>query len=154
MNNDPQKEPWGHRRSAVSEAEFRIGMVNIGGVPVEDQTNNKMKEMRTYFSKIGADVVGLSECNVSWRNLPVQLRLHERTRGWWESLHLNTAYFEVFEGRNRSQAGGVSLWSINKGAHRVMASGSDPSGLGRWAWTKYRGREGISLRVVVELGRC
>ena len=31
----------------------------------------------------------------------------------------------------------------------MMEGGKDPSGLGRWAWTRYRGRQGINLRIVV-----
>ena len=124
-------------------------MVNVGGLPVDDTTNTKMKEIHAYMSKLNVDVIGLSECNISWKNLPVQQCLQEQTRGWWESLQINSAYYESFGGRAKSQAGGVSLWSINKGAHRVMEGGKDPSGLGRWAWTRYRGRQGINLRVVV-----
>ena len=96
MNQDPQKEWWGHRRSVVSELDFRIGMVNVGGLPVDDTSNTKMKEIHLYVSKLNVDVIGLSECNVSWRNLPVQDRLQERTRGWWESIQINSAYYETF----------------------------------------------------------
>jgi hypothetical protein len=48
----------------------------------------------------------------------------------------------------RSQYGGVTLLSINKAAHRVTRSGQDTAGLGRWAWTQYRGRNNVSLRVI------
>lgn len=105
-------------------------------------------EMRLYFSKLVLDAVGISECNVHWKMVPIQFCLPERTRGWWESMHLNTAYYSAFQGLVRHQAGGVSLWSINKGAHRVMESGVDARGLGRWAWTRYRGKQGINLRLV------
>jgi hypothetical protein len=53
-----------------------------------------------------------------------------------------------FNAASASQHGGVTLWSINKAAHRVTTSGQDTDGLGRWAWTHYRGRNNVSLRVV------
>ena len=116
---------------------------------MDDEANNKMKEIQTYVSKLKLDVFGISECNIAWKNMPIHNRLAERTRGWWEAMHVNTAYFETYPSRSKSQAGGVSLWSINKGAHRVLDCGKDPSGLGRWAWTRYRGRQGVTLRIVV-----
>jgi hypothetical protein len=71
-----------------------------------------------------------------------------RTRQWWECIQMSTAYFQKFNAESASQHGGVSLWSINKAAHRVATSGQDSTGLGRWAWTQYRARNNVSLRVV------
>ena len=122
----------------------------MGGLPVDDDRKNpKMQEVRSYITHLKLDVVGLTECNAMWKNIPVHCRLQERTRGWWETLHINSAYFAECPTSARLIAGGVSLWSINKGAHRVMEQGQDPRGLGRWSWTKYRGQQGICLRVVV-----
>jgi CubicO group peptidase (beta-lactamase class C family) len=56
------------------------------------------------------------------------------------SAHLRTKV------RDSTQFGGVSVWSINAAAHRVMKSGADD--MGRWAWTRYRGRGGVTIRVV------
>jgi hypothetical protein len=61
---------------------------------------------------------------------------------------MSTAYYKAFQAASPTQYGGVSLWSINKAAHRVTTSGQDTTGLGRWAWTHYRGRNNVSLRVV------
>jgi hypothetical protein len=54
----------------------------------------------------------------------------------------------VLSGGIEIETGGVTLWNINKAAHRVTTSGQDTDGLGRWAWTQYRGRNQVSLRVV------
>ena len=69
-------------------------------------------------------------------------------RGWWECLQINTAYFEAYQVLARHQTGGVSLWSVNKGAHQVMECGKDSRWLGRWAWTWYHGKSGVNLRFV------
>lgn len=50
--------------------------------------------------------------------------------------------------------GGTSIWSINNAAHRAFDSGSDPSGLGRWSWTRYRGRGNVTLRIISAYRPC
>jgi len=101
---------------------FRVGAINIGGLPSEGH-GAKLEEIRIYLSKLRLDAVGLTECNVHWKMVPVQFCLPERTRGWWECLNINTAYYSEFRGLARHQAGGVSLWSINKGAHQSWSVG-------------------------------
>jgi hypothetical protein len=39
------------------------------------------------------------------------------------------------------------MWSIDKVAHRVIGKGQDATGLGRWVWVRYRGKDNITLRV-------
>jgi hypothetical protein len=141
------EEHWGEEIGTVRSNVFRIGVLNIGGFPVDGQSA-KLEELRMYISNCRLDVIGLTECNAHWKMIPVQNSMAERTRGWWESLHINSAYYSGYQSLAKFQAGGVSLWSVNKGAHRVMESGQDGRGLGRWAWTKYRGRHNINLRIV------
>ena len=144
---DSTEEHWGEDIGKERSNVFRIGVLNIGGFPV-DGHSAKLEELRMYISNCKLDSIGLTECNAHWKMIPVQYSMVERTRGWWESLHINTAYYSEYQGLAKFQAGGVSLWSMNKGAHRVMESGQDGRGLGRWAWTKYRGRQNINLRFV------
>jgi hypothetical protein len=54
----------------------------------------------------------------------------------------------------RQQYGGNVLFSINNAAHRVMEAGRDASGLGRWTWTRYRGRNNITTRVICAYRPC
>ena len=92
--------------------------------------------------------MGLTESNQHWKNVPIEDRLQERTRGWWENIHIKTAYYQAFPLQHKFQPGGGSLWSLDTAAHRVMSACDDPTGLGRWVSTKYRGKHGISLRMV------
>ena len=140
---------WGHFFVSQPPSDvFRIGLINPGGIPI-DLTNAKSKVLRQFITKVNMDAIGLIETNINWKHATVSQRLPERTRGWWENLHLNSACcYEEYSNPHPAQPGGVSLWSINKGAHRVMEQGRDPRGLGRWAWTRYRGRNGVNLRFV------
>ena len=55
---------------------------------------------------------------------------------------------------NSFQPGGIIPQSINQTSHRVCDSGTDPAKLGHCAWTKFRGRQNISLRVVCAYRPC
>lgn len=140
------EEGWGNVRAKEAILALRIGLLNHGGFPPE-AAHGKNHDIREFVSKHGFDVVGLTENNLNWQKVPVQNRLHERTRGWFEALHLTTAYYQAFNGISEFLPGGVSLWSMKQAAHRVMESGRDATGLGRWVWTRYRGR-GVTLRIV------
>jgi hypothetical protein len=58
------------------------------------------------------------------------------------------AYNQTERTINGYQVGGTLQISIDAASHRVTESGIDPSGLGRWCWTRYRGKAGKTLRVV------
>jgi len=46
------------------------------------------------------------------------------------------------------QYGGTALFSIDKTAHRAFQRGSDKTKLGRWCWTRYKGKNGHTLTVI------
>jgi hypothetical protein len=46
-----------------------------------------------------------------------------------------------------ANGGGNALFSISKALHRVIEKGSDSLKLGRWNWTKFRGRDNHVLKV-------
>ena len=94
------------------------------------------------------DVTGLTETNVHWRSIPVEQRLHERTRGWWENLHISYAYFDKYPYASADQVGGSAMFSINSACHRVIKQGKDLTGMGRWTWTMYNGKGNRSLRII------
>ena len=89
-----------------------------------------------------------------WHKLASRKRLEERTMGWFETLHRSVAYNYRDREAKRHQYGGVTIFSINNAASQIMGSGRDMTGLGRWTWTKYRGRNGIVTRVVCSYRPC
>jgi len=50
---------------------------------------------------------------------------------------------------HRQQFGSVALLSLNKSSHRVIRKGIDTMGLGRWSWTRYRGKNNLTLCIIV-----
>lgn len=51
--------------------------------------------------------------------------------------------------RQARQFGGTALFSINKATHRAIEKGQDPSNLGRWSWTRYKGKGNHTLTILV-----
>ncbi len=47
------------------------------------------------------------------------------------------------------QFGGAALFSIDKASHRVIEKWEDNSKLGRWVWTRYKGKGNQTLRIII-----
>ncbi len=140
-------QPWGDPFDPKADHILRVGLQNIGGFP-QLATHTKNRQILSFLTTGNFDIFAMTETNTCWHRLPVQERLHERTLGWWETLHISQAYLQDALHTQPFQAGGTCLFSINQAAHRTIESGKDTSGLGRWTWTRYRGRNQVSLRVI------
>ncbi len=88
------------------------------------------------------------ETNVDWRLLPENSKLWARTREWWESLHISHSNNSTFPPITEKQFGGNALFTINSITHRVIGKGNDETGLGRWVWTRLRGKHGHNLIII------
>jgi len=78
---------------------------------------------------------------VAWHHIPSSQRLPERTRGWWEATHLSIGHNTKDTNTNPYQPGGVAIMSHNKVVHQIARSGKDPTGLERFFWTTYQGKQ-------------
>jgi len=127
---------------------LRIGFQNVGGFPTQ---KGKFKEdnIRLGLQKWEFDIFGMAETNLDWRVLPENDKLPNRTKEWWEHQHVSWAHNQTSAPRQAIQYGGTALFSNNKAAHRVIGKGLDESNLGRWAWTRYKGKGNHTLRVLV-----
>ncbi len=127
---------------------LRIGFQNIGGFPL---IRNKHKDdiIRCGSTKWDFDLFGVAETNVDWRLVREEDQLYFRTKEWWESSHLSLSYNCSGAPITPHQYGGTALFSLDKASHRVIDKGADTTKLGRWSWTRYRGRNNQTLRVIV-----
>ena len=124
-----------------------MGFLNINGWP-KDPFDPKNKQLQSLINDHDFDAFAMTEMNRYWPALPMQDRLYERTFKWWQSLHISQAFNKDFKPLSDFLPGCTAVFSRNHAASRAMKSGQDPSGLGRWTWTRYWGHEGITLRVV------
>jgi Reverse transcriptase (RNA-dependent DNA polymerase) len=154
---DHDQIPFGDIIDNSTENKFRIVFWNPGGFPL-NRESGKSKVIEESIRTLNADVIGLAETNVHWDKVTVHNRLHERFLGWWQRVSLNIAHYASIPakkliGTSPRQYGGVVLCSVNDGAARMVEHGKDKTGLGRWAWTKYQGKDGHAVRVVIAY-RC
>jgi hypothetical protein len=126
----------------------RIGFININGLPQSaEDPKNKILYNSIKNKQIG--ILGMVELNKCWHLLNNKDRWKDRTRGWWETSHSSISYNRKDNLLSSSfQPGGAAVISIEDTSHRVIESGQDSTGLGRWAWTKYRGKHNVTLRMV------
>ncbi|HEY9818008.1 MAG TPA: hypothetical protein V6D20_19695, partial [Candidatus Obscuribacterales bacterium] len=66
----------------------------------------------------------------------------------FENTHASFAHNKHDRKNTVLQWGGTGLMTFQDVAHRAFKSGQDPTGLGRWVWTQYRGINGITTRVI------
>jgi hypothetical protein len=125
-----------------------VGFQNIGGFTLDNSTF-KDYLLREGINTFQLDILGMAETNMDWQLVEEDKKLYNRTRGWWESMHFSYTYNITGPLILRQQWGGTALFSINKAAHRVVEKGMDESKLGRWFWTKYRGRNNYTLVIFV-----
>ena len=132
---------------------IRITFININGLP-QDKDNVKNRQIYNTLQKTQTDIIGFTETNLRWHKLPQRDQWRERTQGMWESSHTSIGYNFKDSGTSKFQPGGTMTLSIGKASHRVVDKGQDPTGLGRWSWTRYRGTENIATRIITAYRPC
>ena len=136
-----------------SDSMFRCGFLNVNGLP-----RNKNKEKNTTLLRklynYNFHIIGLTEPNLHWPSLQSSHNWDARVQNVWETSHSSLAYNTTDHASGEWQPGGCIQLSIDRAAHRIISSGRDSSGLGRWAWTRYQGRHDVTLRVVTAYRPC
>ena len=93
--------------------------------------------------------MGIAECNTYWPKINEKERLYDKTRGWFESIHVNTAYNNTEPKISRRfQPGGVVSLTTDRMCHKILDKGHDSMKLGRWSWVRYEGKKGRILRII------
>ena len=128
------------------EQVFRYIFHKIQGLPVHPR-GHKHQQIADAFQETDADVFGMVELNLNFRVMDASGQWYERFR----HLKRNHSIHSVNK-HDSSKAnilfGGSAQISVGPTCHRVLKSGEDPSGLGRWTWTLFAGKNGRKLRVI------
>ncbi len=140
----------GHRiRIKKKKNRVRILLANVNGIGIE-AGGNKDASLLEFTNRFKIDVVGITEPNVHWGKTRQKDHFLERTSGWYESMRTSLAY-NTHRNRarsKRSQAGGTITYARDAISHRCFSQGRDESGLGRWSWLRFRGKQHSVTRVV------
>ena len=138
--HDDLKE-YGHPYSSTlaTTNTFRIHSQNIQNIPVEAY-KLKSRGIAKELKKKLADVYLWQEVGLCWAKLPAADSWKSRTPRM--HLHSNFAYNNTeINNSVPYQPGGVGVLLTNTLSPRVIGKGKDPTGLGRWTWTRLRGKE-------------
>jgi hypothetical protein len=138
---------WGHSiQIQKPDDTFRFIFQNIQGLPINPQSH-KHRPIGTALKDTEADVFRIAELNLNFGVLGPTYQWPER----FQHLHRNHSihsYNRRDSSTKRTLFGGTAQITIGPCSHRVIKSGADESGMGRWVWTLFTGRSNIKLRVI------
>ena len=148
------EEAFGDRLGRKGPHICRIGLLNPMGLTVR-AGSAKDGQLLDFLKESQFDIMCLSEVNVNWSKVATRHKLDERTFGWFEQMSRKVAWNTRSDSNKKQLFGGVAMLSINDAVSKVMRGGKrDPTGLGRWIDTPYRGRNGMVMRVVCAYRPC
>ena len=147
LHTDDETEPWGDSLIVKDDSTIRIVSKQIGGLGIT-VGNSKERELKNWIIENEIDCIGLQETNVFWKKCNDKSQFRERMRHHkWDFVRTSTA-FNKHEFTAFNQFGGAAIVTTNVVASRVCCTGADETGLGRWAWVQYRGKNKTSARVI------
>jgi hypothetical protein len=152
-NNNQVEDFYGDELDTCGEETLRLVGININNIP-ESSVSPKNQQIFQAINESGAGIVGITEVGRYWNLIPEKDRWTERVKGWWENSKSTIAYNTKDVAPSKYQPGGTILCSIGKPCHRIIESGVDKTGLGRWSWQRFRGKHNVSLRVISAYRPC
>ena len=122
--------------------------LNVNGLQ-QEKWKAKNDRIRKFLKKYDFDIMGFQESNLNWDMIQPKDQWDERTLGWWKGGHNSIKSYNKQDVISKAiQPGGCMTTSVNKAKRKVIGNGVDFRGLGRWAWTRFRGKQEVTLRVV------
>jgi hypothetical protein len=125
---------------------FRFSFQNIQGLPVNPHSH-KHQQIITALQETGADTFGMAELNLNFRVLGSTSQWNDRFQNLRTNHSVHT-YNRHDMSQERLLSGGTAQITTGACSHQATASGADGSGMGRWVWTLFAGKNNIKLRVL------
>ena len=144
-NNGDRNGPWGDPIPKQKETgKVRFAFQNINGLPVNSQAA-KHKNIQHILEELQIDYYGMSEVNLNFPKINRRQQWKDRFPGKFHSYSTNN---EHSNSKAKRLFGGNGCILSNQLTNRVIKSGADETGLGRWVWTLIQGKQGIRLRII------
>jgi hypothetical protein len=116
---------WGDELIDKPTGCMRIGCRNINGFPI-DASHPKNDEICLDINSNKFDVFGITETNLSWRNLLEKDRIAERFRGKFEFSKKCFSYNNDPDIQEQFQYGGTLCLANGSCSGRIIETGKDP----------------------------
>ena len=142
----PPDVAYGDGVETKEDGIYRLAYGNIDGFNLTPYNNPKANSLKSWLRSIDADFFAGNEAKINWKLMPPSGRLPEIFRT--ENALRTVAAYNTNENIERRQYGGTFQLTFGELASRVVDTGVDDSGLGRFAWTKFQGRNGHVARLV------
>ena len=122
--------------------------LNVNGLK-QNHWKAKNDRLRQFLKGYNFDIMGFQETNLNWDQVQPKDQWDERTMGWWEQGQTTIkAHNKQDIISSASQPGGCMITSTNSARRKIVECGVDFRNLGRWAWTRYKGKDQVSTRVI------
>jgi hypothetical protein len=123
----------------------------LGGLPVHSKDPKYKTLIKTILNR-QIDVVAMQEIGLNFNCTGASDQWKHRI-GWntWLDGHRTktvNAWNSLDRVKRLDQYGGVAILGLGRTSFYASGSGIDPSNLGRWCWTRYKGKDNLTLRVV------
>ena len=140
--NDP--DIFGHIPESIDTATtFRLLLQNPNGIRPTVTDPDFMFSLHL-CNEIGAGAICIAETNLNWHKTKHLVSLRRcLNRNWSASKYQVSIPEEVFTGNY--QPGGSATLIVDRWTSRVIKSGMDPFGLGRWSYVFLGGKQDINI---------
>jgi hypothetical protein len=145
---------WSHWGDKLDERKYlnnhitRIGFRNVKFLPAQ-LPNTRHQELIKDISESKLDILGMVETNLCWTNIPTSNKPQQRFKHEFTAVNVSYSYNATNpENFTKLQYGGTMIMSVNSCSHKIIETGFDTTKLGRWSWTRYRGPNSMTLRIV------
>jgi hypothetical protein len=128
------------------EKTFRMLFQNIQGLPIAPHSH-KHQQICTAIKDTEADIFGMAELNLNFKMLGPTSQWTERFQRLQRN-HSVHSYNKHDSSQKRTLFGGTAQIATGILSHRAIQSGADRTGMGRWVWTLFAGKNGVKIRVV------
>lgn len=125
-------EKWGDDSSYKSEGCLRFVSRNIGGLRLS-VGNEKELELKQWLTNNSVDCIGIQETNINWLVCGDTEFFSERMKYVGFEFTRTTTSHNKHAGKRKYLHGGTAVMCHDQLTHRVLGTGVDNRGLGRWS---------------------
>ena len=146
---------FGESMTALEDDSMRLVSLNINNIGIQSYNNSKQDMLKNWIYENEVSIIGLQEVGVAMHLVPKYDRLQERMRDLrWKKIKISQAN-NTNENVEKSQYGGTAIIAYDEAAARASArNGVDNTGLGRWSWMSFEGKQNHKTRIISAYNPC
>ena len=146
---------FGERMCPLEEGIVRVASINVNCLGVFSQSNAKQDLLKEWIHENEISILGIQEMGIAMHMVPSYDKMIERMRDLRWTKHCVSSASNIHESITKAQYGGTAACTFNEIAVRCSPKNDcDPTGLGRWSWLMFEGRNKHRTRVISAYNPC